>query len=275
MKIALYNDNQLGVVMENSVVEIGSVVAWDSHDVRGSFQRFLSEFYDLRNVVDKRVAQGPRVALADVVLLAPVPEPGKIVGAPVNYMSHKEEMNEDFTVERLGFFLKAPSSIIGPEGTVRLPYRDRRTDHEGELAFVIGKQAKDVTADRASEYIFGYFGLMDITVRGREDRPMRKSYDTFTPVGPWIVTADEIGNPHDLDLRLWVNDELRQSANTRELIADCYRFLEISSHVMTLYPGDILTTGTPEGVGPIEAGDRIRLQIENIGELSVDVGFKD
>ncbi|WDL95675.1 fumarylacetoacetate hydrolase family protein [Alicyclobacillus sp. ALC3] len=274
MRLALYNDNQLGVVVGEMVVEVGNAVRWDKHDTPRSFRHLLEGFVEYRAAIETAALQGPKVRLSDVQLLPPVPSPGKIVAAPVNYMSHKLEMNQDFTVERLGFFLKAPSSIIGPEGTVRLPFQDRRTDHEGELAFVIGKQAKDIPASQASEYIFGYFGLMDITVRGQEDRPMRKSYDSFTPIGPWIVTSDEVGDPHTLDLQLWVNDELRQSANTSELVANCYRFFEIASHVMTLYPGDIVTTGTPEGVGPIVPGDRVRLRIDRIGEFSVNVDLK-
>lgn len=274
MRLALYNDNQLGVVIDETVVNVGNSVGWDSMEVQHSFRQLLEGFDEYRPVLEAAASQGPKVKLSDVRLRPPVPEPSKIVAAPVNYMSHKLEMNQDFTVERLGFFLKAPSSIIGPDDTVRLPFQDRRTDHEGELAFVIGKQAKDISADKARDYIFGYFGLMDITVRGQEDRPMRKSYDSFTPIGPWIVTSDEVGNPHTLDLQLWVNDDLRQSANTSELVANCYRFLEIASHVMTLYPGDIVTTGTPEGVGPIVPGDRVRLRIERIGEFSVHVDLK-
>lgn len=274
MRLALYNDNQLGVVVGEMVVEVGNAVGWDKKEVQRSFRHLLESFEEHRAAIETAASLGAKVKLSDVRLLPPVPESGKIVAAPVNYMSHKLEMNQDFTVERLGFFLKAPSSIIGPEDTVRLPFQDRRTDHEGELAFVIGRQAKDVPAGKASDYIFGYFGLMDITVRGQEDRPMRKSYDSFTPIGPWIVTSDEVGDPHTLDIQLWVNDELRQSANTSGLVANCYRFLEIVSHVMTLYPGDIVTTGTPEGVGPIVPGDRVRLRIERIGEFSVNVDLK-
>jgi 2-keto-4-pentenoate hydratase/2-oxohepta-3-ene-1,7-dioic acid hydratase in catechol pathway len=115
---------------------------------------------------------------------------------------------------------------------------------------------------------------MDITLRGEEERTFRKSFDTFTPIGPWIVTADEIEDPHQLDMKLWVNDELRQSTNTKNLILDCYKCLEIASHNMTLYPGDIITTGTPDGVGPIEKGDTVRLYIERIGEFRVYVDLK-
>ncbi|MBX5436281.1 MAG: fumarylacetoacetate hydrolase family protein [Alicyclobacillaceae bacterium] len=274
MRIALFNGNRLGVVQADRIADVTEAVGWDATDAHRSLVRLISRFGELRGTIEQALAKAPTVPLSSVSLDAPVPNPSKIVAAPVNYRAHQQEMQEEFTVERLGFFLKAPSSIIGPGGTILLPYKDRRTDHEAELAFVVGKTAKDVPASQAAEYIFGYFGLMDITVRGREDRPMRKSFDTFTPIGPWIVTADEVGNPHELDIRLWVNDELRQSANTRDLIQDCYRFFETVSRVMTLYPGDIITTGTPEGVGPIQAGDRVRLEIERIGELAVGVADK-
>ena len=124
------------------------------------------------------------------------------------------------------------------------------------------------------EYIFGYFALMDITVRGKEDRPWRKSFDTFTPIGPWIVTQDEISDPNQLEIKLWVNDELRQSANTKDLIYNCYKFFEVASSVMTLKPGDIITTGTPEGVGSNPKGDQVKIHIERIGEFSVSVDYK-
>ncbi|OFW79731.1 MAG: 2-hydroxyhepta-2,4-diene-1,7-dioate isomerase [Alicyclobacillus sp. RIFOXYA1_FULL_53_8] len=274
MKIAVFNSNQLGVVQGDQVIDVGHAVGWDADNVQGSLVRLMEGFTEFRTDLTRAAREGSAYLLSEVTLQAPVPRPSKVVAAPVNYMSHKHEMNVEFTVEKLGFFLKAPSSIIGPGETVFLPYAERRTDHEGELAYVVGKQAKDVSAKDAKDYIFGYFGLMDITIRGQEDRPMRKSFDTFTPTGPWIVTADEIADPHQLDIQLWVNEELRQSANTRDLIANCYRFFEIASHVMTLYPGDIVTTGTPDGVGPIVPGDQITLRIERVGEFVVHVAQK-
>ncbi|MBX6396385.1 MAG: fumarylacetoacetate hydrolase family protein, partial [Alicyclobacillaceae bacterium] len=256
------------------IVDVGEAVGWDPGRVQESLARVMEHFAELRPAIEGRLGTGESLALSEVRLRAPVPRPSKIVAAPVNYVLHQQEMKLESTVEGLGFFLKAPSSIIGPGETVLLPYRDRRTDHEAELAFVVGKTAKDVPASKAAEYIFGYFALMDITVRGKEDRPMRKSFDTFTPIGPWIVTADEVGDPHQLEIELWVNEERRQHANTRDLIYDCYRFFEVVSHVMTLYPGDIVTTGTPEGVGPIAKGDVVRIRIERIGEFSVHVDEK-
>lgn len=280
MKIAIFDSNRLGIVAEDRIIDITEWADWNPDQPQESLVRLMTDFAHIRQKIETAdLSRAPSYALSEVSLRAPVPQPGKIVAAPVNYYNHQDEMNRmfnnaEYTIEKLGFFLKAPSSIIGPGETVLLPFKDRRTDHEAELAFVVGKKAKDVPASRAHEYIFGYFALMDMTVRGVEDRPWRKSFDTFTPIGPWIVTSDEVGNPNELKLQLWVNDELRQSANTRDLIYDCYKFFETVSSVMTLYPGDILTTGTPEGVGPIVKGDRVTIRIERIGEFSVNVDEK-
>jgi 2-keto-4-pentenoate hydratase/2-oxohepta-3-ene-1,7-dioic acid hydratase in catechol pathway len=279
VKFALFNDFKLGIVKGDRIFETNELVSWDPGKPQESLVSLIGQFEELKPRIDDYLATATSYSLAEVKLQPPVPKPGKIVAAPVNYYLHQDEMNAQFnnaayTVENLGFFLKAPSSIIGPGETIKLPFKDRRTDHEAELAFVVGKRAKDVPASEAYKYIFGYFALMDITVRGKEDRPWRKSFDTFTPVGPWIVTADEIENPNELSFRLWVNDELRQSANTKDLIYDCYKFFEAASSTMTLEPGDIITTGTPQGVGPIDAGDKVRIQIDRVGEFSVAVDYK-
>jgi len=279
MKIALFNNNQIGIVQGDRVIDIGDLISWDKSNPQTSLENFMTNYEDLKTKIVEYIPSGTTYPLSEVKLQAPVPNPSKIVAAPINYILHRNEMNEQFhtspsTVDKLGFFLKSPSSIIGPDDTVLLPFRDRRTDHEAEIAFVVGKQAKDVPAHEAKDYIFGYLALMDITVRGKEDRPWRKSFDTFTPIGPWIVTGDEVENPNQLDMKLWVGEELRQSTNTENLIYDCYRFFEAVTSVMTLYPGDIVTTGTPEGVGPITEGDTVRIHIDRIGEFSVNVQYK-
>lgn len=201
----------------------------------------------------------------------PVPMPGKILGAPVNYLSHKKEMNVEHTVSGLGFFLKSPSSITGMNGAVPVPFPRRRTDQEAELGVVIGRRASDVMLDDALDYVFGYTCLVDVTVRGSEERSTRKSFPGFTPIGPWITTAEEIRDPNDLRLRGWVNDELRQDASTSAMIYSVAQLIEFMSSVVTLEPGDIIATGTPAGVGPIEPGDVIRVEIERIGTLQVPV----
>ncbi len=202
---------------------------------------------------------------------APVPRPGKILGAPVNYVAHGVEMQLDATVERLGVFLKAGSAVIGPGADIALPSSDRRTDHEGELAVVIGRRSRCVPPGAALDSVFGYTCLLDVTVRGPEERSLRKSFDTFAPMGPWIVTADEVGDPGDLRVRCWVNGTLRQDASTADLIMDIPRLVSYVSQVMTLEPGDVISTGTPAGVGPIDPGDRVVVEVERVGRLEVGV----
>lgn len=208
---------------------------------------------------------GNGIPLSDVRLRVPVADPSKIIAAPVNYRNHQAEMNVATQVGALGFFLKAPSSLLDPGGTIQLPYYDRRFDQEGELALVIGRTARRVSEQDALSYVFGYTGLLDITMRGGEDRSARKSFDTFTPMGPVLVTADEFGDPGEAELRCWVSGELRQKASTRDLIWDVPRLVSYASSVTTLYPGDVITTGTPAGVGPITVGDTIRLEISGLG----------
>jgi 2-keto-4-pentenoate hydratase/2-oxohepta-3-ene-1,7-dioic acid hydratase in catechol pathway len=202
---------------------------------------------------------------------APITRPGKVLGAPVNYLDHKVEMGEQRSIADYGVFLKASSSVIGPAEQIRLPYRDVRTDHEGELAVVIGRTASHVPVERALDHVFGYPPLLDITVRSGEDRSTRKSFDTFTPFGPWVTTADDVPDPGALELRCWVDDELRQQGSTRDLIYDVAELVAYASHVMTLHPGDVIATGTPAGVGPILAGQRVAVEIEGLGRLDVGV----
>ncbi|ROS44284.1 2-keto-4-pentenoate hydratase/2-oxohepta-3-ene-1,7-dioic acid hydratase in catechol pathway [Amycolatopsis thermoflava] len=206
-----------------------------------------------------------------VILQPPVPDPSKIVAAPVNYLDHKEEMSQAVHISSLGVFLKAPSSLTPPSGTVRLPYHDRRFDQEGELAVVIGRTASHVPEDRAADHIFGYTCLLDMTMRGGEDRSTRKSFDTFTPMGPYLVTPDEVGPVDDLELRCWVNGRLRQRAALKDLIWNVPRLIAYISSVMELHPGDVIATGTPAGVGEVHDGDHIAVEITRVGRLEVGV----
>jgi 2-keto-4-pentenoate hydratase/2-oxohepta-3-ene-1,7-dioic acid hydratase in catechol pathway len=212
-----------------------------------------------------------RFELGGVRLHAPLTRPGKIIAAPVNYARHMQEMSQTLDINDLGVFLKANSSVCGPGDVVRLPYSDRRFDQEGELGVVIGRTSCGVGADEALAAVFGYTCLLDITMRGGEDRSLRKSFDTFTPIGPWFVTADEVGDPGALGLTCSVSGQTRQSASTAALIWPVAKLVAYSSSVMTLYPGDIIATGTPEGVGPLADGDRIEVTIEKIGTLAVTV----
>jgi 2-keto-4-pentenoate hydratase/2-oxohepta-3-ene-1,7-dioic acid hydratase in catechol pathway len=205
----------------------------------------------------------------------PLRHPGKIVAAAANYRKHTLEMNPGQAnpggIREKGFFLKAPSSIIGPGEAIRLPFADRRTDHEAELAVVIGRGGRDIAPERVADHVFGYTCLLDITVRGKEDRGLRKSFDTFTPMGPWVVTRDEIPGAPDLEIACRVNGELRQQDRTTAWILPVAELIAWISQVMTLEPGDVIATGTPAGVGPLAPGDRVEVAIERIGAFEVSV----
>jgi len=204
-------------------------------------------------------------------LAAPIPLPGAVIAAPVNYVDHMTEMSEVRDIRSLGLFLKARSSVTGPGSTVVLPYTDRRFDQEGELGVVIGSVSENVPVNEALDHVFGYTCLLDITMRGGEDRSTRKSFRTFTPTGPSIVTADEVGDPGTLLLTCSVSGVERQKALTSDLIWSVPQLVAYASSVMTLYPGDIIASGTPEGVGPIVGGDTIEVSIERVGTLAVAV----
>ena len=228
------------------------------------------------------VGDAPGVPLSSARLLSPVANPGKIVCAPVNYQKHLDEVrdqsqlhhgNEGHTapIHSAGLFLKASSALVGPGEGIALRKLDRRNDHEVELAVVIGKEATNVSRGDALGHVAGYAIGLDITIRGPEERSLRKSPDSYAVLGPWLVTPDEIGNPGDLDLRIAVNGEQRQSSNTRYLILGVAELIEYASSFYTLYPGDVIMTGTPEGVSPIQPGDVISAYIERIGTMEVKV----
>jgi 2-keto-4-pentenoate hydratase/2-oxohepta-3-ene-1,7-dioic acid hydratase in catechol pathway len=221
----------------------------------------------------------PDYKLENVRIEPPVENPHKIVAAPANYEDHIQEaidqddipFEEYFSIEDYGYFLKASSSIIGPEDSIEIPFSDRRVDHEIELAFIIESDTKNVSSEEAWDNIFGYTILLDITVRGEQDRSNRKSYDTFTVLGPWVTVADEVPDPQNLDMKLEVNDVVKQESNTQKMIYSCADIVEYASIGATLETGDVITTGTPSGVSPISSGDTINATIEKIGSMSVDV----
>lgn len=274
MRLVTYGDDRVGVLAGDRVIDVSPWVFDDGRPAGVSAIRTLITRWE--RLRPRLPGDGDGPAWAEVDLRAPIPDPSKIIAAPVNYRDHQSEMNVDAHVGALGYFLKASSSLLGPGGTVQLPYHDRRFDQEGELALVIGRTARRVSENDALDYVFGYTGLLDITMRGGEDRSTRKSFDTFAPMGPVLVTADEVGPPDDIDLRCWVNGQLRQQANTRDLIWGVARLVSYASWVMTLHPGDVISTGTPAGVGPIHQDDIIELELSVCGHrLTVNVDARD
>jgi 2-keto-4-pentenoate hydratase/2-oxohepta-3-ene-1,7-dioic acid hydratase in catechol pathway len=263
-------DESVGAVVGDRVMDLGTRLPADTSGLSALRRLLIERDGDLTAAADDLLGL-PGFPLGDVELLPVVPDPTKVVAAPVNYFDHKAEMNEDAHIDALGVFLKAPSSVVATGRTVRLPYVDRRFDQEGELAFVIGRTARNVSAADAASYIAGYTCLLDMTMRGGEDRSTRKSFDTFTPVGPYLVTPDEVGSLADLRLRTWVNGELRQDADIADLIWGVPALLEYVSSVMTLNAGDIVATGTPAGVGQVGDGDSIAVEITRVGRLEAAV----
>ena len=284
MRLCRFADNRLGLVEEDVVRDVTPALdvlpahryPLPRHDV------FIEHLAAVTARVRTLAPSAPRLPLGDLTLLSPVANPGKLIGAPVNYRKHLDEVRSDrnihhdmkahtTTIQSAGLFLKATSSLVGPgEGiAVRMP--DRRTDHEVELAVVIGREARDVAPEQALDYVAGYTVGLDITIRGSEDRSFRKSPDTYSVLGPWLVTADEVPDPDSLDLQVVVDGEQRQSSNTRFLILSVPELVALASSFYTLYPGDVIFTGTPEGVSPIEAGNRIVATVERIGTMTVDV----
>ena len=282
MRFCRFGDGRLGLVDGDTVRDVTAALdalphfsyPLPQHDV------FIANLDAVAARARTLAADAPVLPLDRVSLLSPVANPGKIIAAPVNYQKHLNEVRENpqlhgnnpghtFTIQSAGLFLKATSSLVGPGQGIVVRCAKRRTDHEVELAVVIGRTASRVKRDEALSYVAGYSIGLDISIRGSEDRSFRKSPDSYSVLGPWLVTADEIPDPGVLDLQITVNEELRQHSNTKYMILGVPELIELASAFYTLQPGDLLFTGTPEGVSPIQAGDRIVATIDKIGTMTV------
>ena len=277
MRLVSFDDYRIGVLIgDENVVDVTDLLP----DLPDEFKAFrmllLIERWDgLRPQVEAAAGSENGVPLASVRLLPPVPAPRKVYAQPVNYKAHQQEMQDSpwsGTAPQVssdqGMFLKAASAVSGPNDAIQLPYSDRVIHHESELVIIIGKGGSAIPVDEALSHVFGYTCGLDITVRGPEDRSKRKSFDTFAPIGSCIVTADEVPDPQDLEINLWVNEELRQHAFTSDMIVDCKNQIANMSWVARMEAGDLIFTGTPEGVGPVAPGDLVTINISQVGELS-------
>jgi 2,4-didehydro-3-deoxy-L-rhamnonate hydrolase len=282
MKICRFDDDRLGVVLGEQVYDVSSArdEVLRGQNTDGWADPVVARLPALMAAIGDPHRSGDPTPLASVRLLSPVKRPSKLVAAPTNYRAHISEMQKvsaGSPVQRpqdigvAGMFLKATSSMVGPSEGIRLRFPERRNDHEVELALIIGKTANQVRQEDALDYVAGYCIGLDITLRGPEDRSFRKSIDTYSVLGPWLVTADEIADPDNLQLRLGVNNELRQDANTKDMVYSVRRLIEFSSAFYTLHPGDVIFTGTPSGVSPIRPGDTLVAEIEQIGRMEVAV----
>jgi 2-keto-4-pentenoate hydratase/2-oxohepta-3-ene-1,7-dioic acid hydratase in catechol pathway len=287
MKLALFDDHRLGAVTGDGLVDVTAALPWP-HDpdplTAGWWRRLCRDFAAVREELSQAAKAGPVLALDAVRLHAPVLNPSKIVAAASNYAEHVAEMHgvQERTLGKVeswmmnfDVFLKAPSAISGPAEDIVLPDAvvdaGQEIHHESELVVVIGTGGKDIPEAAALGHVVGYTLGLDITVRSAADRSRRKSYDTFSPLGPWVVTADELGDPADLDIRLTANGEERQHVHTSTMITKVPAIVSYASSMMTLLPGDIIFTGAPPGVGPIHRGDHLVAQISRIGEMRLSV----
>ncbi|MCX6132252.1 MAG: fumarylacetoacetate hydrolase family protein [Ignavibacteriales bacterium] len=233
-----------------------------------------AEFRVVLQFLEKHKLEKQYLISKDAVLKAPILRPPKIVALGLNYALHAKEGNAAVPKEPI-IFMKAGSSVIGPGDTILLPKGLGRMDHEIELAVIIGRRTTAARKKDALSYVAGYTILNDVTARELQTSDLEKkhpwfrskSYDTFTPLGPWIVTADEIGSPIELGLECRVNGTVRQKSNTKNMVFDVPTQIEFISKFITLEPGDIISTGTPHGIGPIKHGDEVVCRIKNIGEL--------
>ncbi len=277
MKLATFSyggTTRVGVVDGEEVVDLAAA----GPDLPTEMTALLAAGDDALLKV-RNLAQGGagRIPLADVRLEAPVLRPPEFLAIGLNYADHIEESGMEKAAFPM-FFNKQSSCVTGPAGAIHLPRVSAALDYEGELGFVIGRRARHVPAERALEFIAGFLVVDDVSVRDWQFKAptmtLGKSFDTHGPIGPWIVTPDEVGDPHALDLRTWVNGELRQESNTRHLVFNCFEQLETLSTVCTLEPGTVVATGTPGGVGVaakppvfLVAGDVVRIEISGIGEI--------
>ncbi|MGH7780436.1 MAG: fumarylacetoacetate hydrolase family protein [Candidatus Binataceae bacterium] len=281
MRLVTYSDGtntKLGVVKNDGVIDLGKHIAGLPSGMIG----LITEWARIRpravELAEKLPADAP---LASVHLLAPVPRPGKIFAIGLNYADHIKESGQP-TPRHQTWFTKAVTSVNGPFDPILLPAASALIDYEAELVVIIGRRCKHVSKERAHEVVFGYAAGNDVSVRDWQMRSgqwvIGKSFDTHAPIGPWIVTADELGDPHTLGIRCLVNGELRQNSNTKNLVFGVFDEIAYLTQAMTLEPGDVLFTGTPGGVGAaskpprwLKEGDRVRVEIDGIGAIEASM----
>jgi len=276
MKLATFSESdrtRLGVVQGDRIVDLAAAAS----ELPAEMTALLTAGPEALSAAARAAEGAPTLALADVHLEAPIARPPKILAVGLNYADHVAEAGLEAPKLPL-IFNKQATSVTGPTDPFHLPRASTALDYEGELGVVIGRRCRHVPKARASEVIAGYLIVNDVTVRDWQLRTptwtIGKSFDTHCPIGPWLTTSDEVSDPHSLGLKTWVNGELRQSSNTKHLIFDAFALVEHLSTAFTLEPGDIISTGTPGGVGIamkppklLVAGDVVKIAIEGLGEI--------
>jgi len=292
MKLASLKPNELAVVKDESLIPVGEILAR-----RGALPKnfsmldLIAQYEEIKGQVDHAARNENRKKLDAKLLKPPVEKPSKIWAAATNYKRGSEGLGDargrgtaatatpEELLERI--FLKPPSAVTGPEENIIIPKDAETIFPELELCVVIGRQARHLPRDQALDAIFGYTIMLDVTARGYGSgkglpgtRCVRKGFETFAPIGPWITTKDEIADPHSLWMKLWVNGDLRQSAKTDAMVNDIATLVSYLSQVTTLYPGDLITTGnpdSPEFQKKLEPGDTLKAEVEGIGAMSLGV----
>ena len=285
MKLCTFTHGQrtrIGVVVGELVIDLPAVAP----ELPATMLEFLAAGDEAMAAAEAAQTKADvAFPVADVVLEAPVPRPGKILAIGLNYADHIAETGAETPKVQM-WFNKQHNAANRPYGSINKPVVSDMLDYEGELAFVVGKRAKHVPAERASEVIAGYCCGNDVSVRDWQAaaRTMQigKSFDTHAPFGPWIATADEVGDPHKLAIRTVVNDEVRQNSNTKHLIFDCFEQIAHLTKSFTLDPGDVIFTGTSSGVAAamqppkwLQVGDEVRVEIEKVGYIEHRVVAED
>lgn len=278
MKLATFTfqgNTRIGVVTDDGIIDLSTAAPALPTDMRAFLEAGAPAMKAARE------ATGAPIALSDVHLEAPVMNPSKFLAIGLNYADHIAESDADTPKEQI-WFNKQTTCVNAPNDPIHKPKVSDALDYEGELGLVIGRRCRHVPRERALEVIAGFCIVDDVSVRDWQfhspTMTMGKSFDTHGPVGPWIVTGDEIGDPHDLDIRTLVNGEVRQDSNTKHLVFDCYDQIAYLSKAFTLMPGDIISTGTSGGVGVakkpplfMKTGDTVRIEIAKIGAIEHEV----
>lgn len=274
-----------------ALTDDGAVLLDDLLKPGGSMVDLAASYATDPKAVERAVAEGTPVSFDAGQVAAPVPKPSKIWGAAGNYRRGGKDLDsaggrgeaKAATPDELleSIFLKPPSAVIGPGESIVIPPNAETVFPELELCVVVGRECRGLSVDEAMDAVFGYSVILDVTARGYGSgknlmgtRCVRKGFDTFAPVGPWIVTRAEIPDPQALDMRLWVNDELRQAASTRGMINGVARLVSYLSQVGTLFPGDLIASGNPDAPAfqkQLAAGDELTAEIESVGQLRVGV----
>jgi 2-keto-4-pentenoate hydratase/2-oxohepta-3-ene-1,7-dioic acid hydratase in catechol pathway len=293
MRIASVKPNDLAVVNDGTLVFVSDVLAEQGLLPKGaSMIDFITRYDSLKHSLESVIARGKKVSIDSNLLKPPVERPSKIWAAAFNYKRGTSDLKDaagrgetlKFTPDQIleMTFLKPSSAVIGPEQGILIPQGERTVYPELELCVVIGREARNVSKAQALEFVFGYTVILDVTARGPNPpgtgigscRSVRKGFETFAPIGPWITTRDEISDPQNLMMHLWINGELRQSANTGGMINGVAELVSFLSEVTTLFPGDLISTGNPDSPAfqrKLVAGETLKAEIEKIGPMNLFV----